>query len=43
VTLLTLLITYADVAQRDAVLATGMTDGRETSYARLERELVTTG
>jgi uncharacterized protein YndB with AHSA1/START domain len=43
VTLLTLLITYADAAQRDAVLATGMTDGMEASYARLERELVTTG
>jgi uncharacterized protein YndB with AHSA1/START domain len=42
VTLLTLLITYADAAQRDAVLATGMTDGMEASYARLERELVTT-
>ncbi|MWV60052.1 SRPBCC family protein [Rathayibacter sp. VKM Ac-2754] len=35
-TLLTLVITYADAAQRDAVLATGMTDGMETSYARLE-------
>ena len=40
VTLLTLLITFPDVAQRDMVLATGMTDGMETSYARLERELV---
>jgi uncharacterized protein YndB with AHSA1/START domain len=43
VTLLTLLVTYADAAQRDAILATGMTDGMEASYARLERELVTTG
>ena len=43
VTLLTLYITYADSAQRDAILATGMTDGMEASYARLERELVTTG
>jgi uncharacterized protein YndB with AHSA1/START domain len=43
VTLLTLYITYADAAQRDAILATGMTDGMEASYARLERELVTTG
>ncbi len=43
VTLLTLLVTYADAAQRDAILATGMTDGMETSYQRLERELVTTG
>jgi uncharacterized protein YndB with AHSA1/START domain len=40
VTLLTLLVTYADAAQRDAILATGMTDGMETSYARLERELL---
>ena len=38
-TLLTLLITYANAEQRDAVLATGMTDGMETSYARLERLL----
>lgn len=43
VTLLTLLVTYADAAQRDAILATGMTDGMEASYVRLERELVTTG
>lgn len=43
VTLLTLIVTYADAAQRDAILATGMTDGMEASYARLERELVTTG
>lgn len=43
VTLLTLYVTYADAAQRDAILATGMTDGMEASYARLERELVTTG
>ncbi|GAA0993919.1 SRPBCC family protein [Subtercola frigoramans] len=35
-TLLTLVITYANLEQRDAVLATGMTDGMETSYARLE-------
>ena len=35
-TLLTLVITYANVEQRDAILATGMTDGMETSYARLE-------
>ena len=40
VTLLTLLITYADAAQRDMILATGMTDGMEASYARLERELL---
>ncbi|MEP6480607.1 MAG: SRPBCC family protein [Rhodoglobus sp.] len=35
-TLLSLLITYANAEQRDAILATGMTDGMETSYARLE-------
>ncbi len=35
-TLMSLVITYADAEQRDAVLATGMTDGMETSYARLE-------
>jgi len=40
VTLLTLYITYASQEQRDMILATGMTDGMETSYARLERELV---
>ena len=35
-TLLSLLITYPDAEVRDTVLATGMTDGIETSYARLE-------
>jgi uncharacterized protein YndB with AHSA1/START domain len=40
VTLMTLLITYPDIAQRDAVLGTGMTDGMEASYARMERELL---
>lgn len=38
-TLLSLVITYANAEQRDAVLATGMTDGMETSYARLEHVL----
>ncbi|MFZ2964568.1 MAG: SRPBCC domain-containing protein, partial [Rhodoglobus sp.] len=42
-TLLSLLITYANLEQRDAVLATGMTDGMETSYARLERLLEPNG
>jgi uncharacterized protein YndB with AHSA1/START domain len=42
VTLMTLLITYTDAAQRDMILATGMTDGMETSYQRLERELIST-
>lgn len=35
-TLLSLVITYANADQGDAVLAAGMTDGMETSYARLE-------
>lgn len=35
-TLITLLIEYPDKQTRDTVLATGMTDGMETSYARLE-------
>ncbi|WP_125130055.1 SRPBCC family protein [Microbacterium sp. 10M-3C3] len=36
VTLLTLLITYPDKETRDMILATGMADGMEASYARLE-------
>jgi uncharacterized protein YndB with AHSA1/START domain len=35
-TLLSILITYPDAETRDAILATGMTDGMETSYVRLE-------
>jgi len=35
-TLITLLIEYPDSQTRDIVLATGMTDGMEASYARLE-------
>ncbi|GAA3662645.1 SRPBCC family protein [Microbacterium marinilacus] len=38
-TLLTLLITYPSAQVREEVLATGMTDGMETSYARLESVL----
>lgn len=38
-TLLSLLITYPDAAFRDTVLATGMTDGMETSYLRLDAML----
>src|SRR6187402_539774 len=38
-TLLTLVITYPNLELRDIVLATGMTDGMETSYARLESVL----
>ncbi|WP_159500393.1 SRPBCC family protein [Microbacterium sp. 18062] len=40
VTLVTTLIEYPDKETRDLVLATGMTDGMETSYARLERVLI---
>ena len=39
-TLLSILITYPSADVRDMVLATGMTDGMETSYARLEREVL---
>jgi len=39
-TLLTLLITYPDSATREQILATGMVDGMETSYARLESEVL---
>lgn len=35
-TLLVIVITYASAQQRDTVLGTGMTDGMETSYLRLE-------
>ncbi|NLF04341.1 MAG: ATPase [Actinomycetales bacterium] len=38
-TLLTLVITYPDRETRDMILATGMTDGMEASYARLESTL----
>lgn len=41
VTLITLLIEYPDQETRDMVLATGMTDGMEASYARLEGVLAT--
>ena len=40
VTLMTLLVTYVNAEQRDMILATGMTEGMETSYARLEREFL---
>jgi uncharacterized protein YndB with AHSA1/START domain len=39
-TLLAVVMTFPDAATRDAILATGMTDGMETSYARLEREIM---
>lgn len=38
-TLLSVVITYPSAEVRDTVLATGMTDGMETSYARLESVL----
>lgn len=40
-TLVTLLIEYPDKETRDMILATGMADGMESSFARLERELLT--
>ena len=39
-TLLTLMITYPTKELRDTVLAAGMVDGMEMSYARLEREVL---
>lgn len=39
-TLLAVVMTFPDAATRDAILATGMTDGMEISYARLEREVM---
>jgi uncharacterized protein YndB with AHSA1/START domain len=39
-TLMTLLITYPSTEVRDMVLGTGMTDGMERSYARLESEVL---
>lgn len=39
-TLLTIVITYPSRDVRDMVLGTGMTTGMETSYARLEREVL---
>ncbi|GFZ96413.1 SRPBCC family protein [Nesterenkonia alkaliphila] len=39
-TLLSLLITYSSKELRDTVLATGMTDGMEISYSRLESEVL---
>lgn len=38
-TLVVVVITYPDVELRDQVIATGMVDGMEASYARLERTL----
>lgn len=40
-TLLSYLITYPSSEWREQILATGMVDGMEQSYARLEREVLT--
>jgi uncharacterized protein YndB with AHSA1/START domain len=42
-TLLSILITYPSAEVRDMVLDTGMTAGMETSYARLERDVLGVG
>jgi uncharacterized protein YndB with AHSA1/START domain len=39
-TLMTLVITYPSAEVRDMVLATGMTDGMERSYSRLEEDVL---
>ncbi|MCK3770683.1 SRPBCC domain-containing protein [Microbacterium aerolatum] len=39
-TLVTVLIEYPDKDTRDMILATGMADGMEASFARLEREVL---
>ena len=39
-TLMALVITYPSVELRDMILGTGMTDGMEASYARLESEVL---
>ena len=38
-TLMSLVITYPDAGTRDTILATGMVDGMEASYRRLESVL----
>lgn len=40
ITTLTTLIVYASQADRDMALGTGMTDGMETSYQRMEQEVL---
>ena len=39
-TLLSIVITYPNAEIRDVILATGMTGGMETSYARLEEAVL---
>lgn len=40
-TLLSMVITYPNAELRDTILATGMTDGMEVSYLRLEAQVLT--
>jgi hypothetical protein len=42
-TLLSIVITYPSKELRDLILGTGLTKGLETSYARLEREVLGAG
>ncbi len=42
-TLLSIVITYPDAEVRDMVLATGMADGMEASYVRLDTEVLADG
>jgi uncharacterized protein YndB with AHSA1/START domain len=39
-TLMSLVVTYPNAEMRDMILGTGMITGMETSYARLEREVL---
>jgi hypothetical protein len=39
-TLVTVLIEYPDKDTRDMILATGMVDGMESSFARLQRTIL---
>jgi uncharacterized protein YndB with AHSA1/START domain len=39
-TLMSILVTYPDAATREAILATGMAEGMEASYSRLESEVL---
>ena len=42
-TLVSTVITYPSRELRDMILGTGMTDGMEASYARLERDVLASG
>jgi hypothetical protein len=39
-TLLSIVVTYPNKEMRDMILGTGMTTGMETSYQRLEQEMM---